>query len=185
MLLNDYINDISIAAHKAMSDDTQCKSGLHCKYCSARCVCPALQQTVYNCIDVVTNSTPIQLSGSNLSFEYILLKRISKLIEIRLASIQEQIISELISGKNLPGLTASPSYSRVKWKKSISIDDILSLCDAMGIDLRKPVELITPSQSKKLGLDKIIIDNLSEKFQTGFKITEDDGSKARQAFGKK
>lgn len=54
--------------------------------------------------------------------------------------------------------------------------------DLMGVDLRKPVELDTPAQARKKGVDESVIAAYSETPMTAIKLVEVDGTEARQVF---
>ena len=59
---------------------------------------------------------------------------------------------------------------------------IMMMGDLMGVDLRKPVELDTPAQARKKGVDESVIAAYSETPMTAIKLVEVDGTEARQVF---
>ena len=73
-------------------------------------------------------------------------------------------------------------YGRSRWRKDTPIDEVIMMCDLMGIDARKPVTLDTPAQILKKGIDESVISLYSETPMTGFKLVEDNGAKARNTF---
>jgi hypothetical protein len=192
--LRGYINQIKAKANEAMSGNGSCNTGNHCKHCTARFNCEALTKTVYNSIDVITGINRLDLNGNNLGLELKLLNRISKLIEFRRDAIESQVKAVLESGEMIPGFIPVDTFSRLKWKKDTPVEQVLMMADLMGVDIRKPDNLDTPTQAlakikKKakesdVKLDDNIIKSYTEKTFTGVKIIEDDGSYLRQAFTK-
>ena len=192
--LRGYFNQLRTAAALAMSGEGKCTPGLHCKHC-ARHICPALQGTNYNVIDVISNALPVELTGNNLALELKLLRRASKLVEFRLSAIESQVENVLSSGKILPGFMLEKKYGNKRWKKNTPIADVLAFTDAFGIDIRKPDNLDTPTQAiakvkktaKEMGitLDASVINNYTEIPYKGLKVVESDVDEFfRQSFGK-
>ena len=186
--LRPYFNKLHHASHEAMGKNTRCITGNHCRYCTATHSCKALQYTIYNTIDVLTMSVPSELDGDNLGFELSLLKRASKLIDYRLAGIESQVVAELSKGVRVPGWGVQPKLGRKRWKADIPQSEVIMMGDLMGVDLRKPVTLDTPTQAiAKLKKEKVNIDVIKEYSEiprNGFKLEIDDGTKARKAFFK-
>jgi hypothetical protein len=62
---------------------------------------------------------------------------------------------------------------------------VFAFGDAMGVELRKPQEPITPTQAVAAGLDRAIIDSASmtTRPDRGVELVKDDGQRARRAFG--
>jgi hypothetical protein len=84
------------------------------------------------------------------------------------------------SGRDVPGWIQEPTYGRKKWIAPAS--DVAALGDMMGVDLRKPVDVVTPNQAVKKGVDETVITAYCETPRTGFKIAPDNGNKAKQVF---
>ena len=191
--LRGYFNQLKLAAELAMRGDGNCTPGPHCRHC-ARHLCSTLQGTGYNIIDVIKGVEPIELSGASLSFELKLLRRASKLLEFRLTAVNAQMESELNSDHPPPGFALEKKFGRKRWKKKTPIAKVLAFTDAMEVDIRKPENLDTPTQTlkkfndkaKELGIDKLdasIIDNYIETPFTGYNVVEFNEDYLRQAFG--
>lgn len=187
--LRSYVNQLHHSAHIAMGEgEKECKSGTHCRYCSARRACKALQGTVYNSIDVVTGNIPMEIPMDEIGNEIVLLKRVSSLIKHRLDALEEEALFHIKKGEVVPGLGAKTKFGRKRWKADIDPDEVIMMGDLMGVDLRKPQQLDTPTQAKnklkKLKLDESVVDAYSEVPKSGVELVIDDTTKIKQIFGR-
>jgi hypothetical protein len=183
--LRALFNILKDRAHEAKSEKAFCKTGPWCGGCSGRYACQTLQQSAYTVVDYIGDIEGVSLSGNDLSLELRILKRASELIKARLGGLEEQALAELRGGAVLPGWVAEAGYGRRRWKKDTPTDEVIMMGDLLGQDLRKPVELDTPAQAIKKGIDESVITLYSETPMTGFKLVADSGTKARNVFGKK
>ena len=184
--LRGYRNQLEYAIEKATHHDAKCIAGSWCRTfkCSAAHTCPALQGSAYNYLDHTTNSIPIELDEQSVTAEYLILKNAERLIKTRREALEEQCKAMIKQGRNLPGLATEQGYGRETWKKDIPVDQIIMMGELMGEDIKKPVELQTPSQCRKKGIDASVIKHYSYIPKTSVKLVEDDGRKARQVFRK-
>ena len=190
--LRPYFNSLSNAAAVTTGGKGTLNPGLNCHYCKARYKCEALGKTVYNGIDVITGIVPMNLEGNDLAVQLKLLRRISELLKYQLSAIETQVKMSFTGGNPIPGFKSEQGYGRKRWRKDTSISEVLMMGDAMGIELRKPENLDTPSQAvvkftkmaKKMDVD---LDDLVKQYfetpKTSLKIIEGDGKLAKQVFG--
>jgi len=191
--LRPFFNQLKAAADIAMQGTGQCITGTHCRYCKGRYKCTALSKSVYNAFDVITSTAPINITGNNLSVELKLFRRMSELIKYRLSALETQTERELLAGKVLSGFKLQQGYGRKRWCKDTNTKEVLMMADLLGVDLRKPDNLDTPTQSivkfkkhaKAMGVkyDPKVVEQYFETPKTGLKIVEDDGKLAKQVFG--
>jgi len=134
-------------------------------------------------MDYVQRLETHNLAGHSLGLEIKQLRRIQDVIKNRLSGLEEQAMHEIRSGKSNPFLTVEQSYGRKRWKKDVPVDEVLMMGDLMGVDLRKPVELDTPTKVAKKGIDESVISAYSETPSTGWKLVEINTVKTRQIFG--
>lgn len=180
--LRGYVNQLSLAAHEALGANPKCVPGPHCHGCSTH-ACEALTQTGYAVMDhFSTAMSGSLLTGNNLGLEYRLLERAQDMLKARMTGIKEQVTAELRNGSIIPAITLQPTRADLKWIKPV--EEVTMLGDMMGVDLRKPQELITPTQATKLGIDTVVISEYAKRTSSGVKLVIDDGTKARQAFRK-
>jgi len=182
--LRSYINTVKAAAEESYSDDATCKVGRQCEYCPARYACDTLQQGAYSGVDYVGNAEGVSLTGHHLALELRILKRAERMLKARLSGLEEQALGEIRNGKSIPGFTGETGYGRKRWRKDTPVDEVIMMGDLMGVDVRKPVDLDTPAQVLKKGIDATVIELYSETPMTGLKLVEDNGAKARNIFRK-
>lgn len=177
-----YWNELHRALPLVIGETPPTKFGTQCKNCSARANCDTLLRVSYEGIDFAGSLQTHTLTGHNLGVDLKLLRRAQKAIEYRLSGLEEQAIHEIKSGKSVSFYTAQQSKGHERWKKDVPHDQVIMMGDLMGVDIRKPVEMDTPSQVRKKGIDESVIAEYSETPLTGLKLVEIDGDKARQIF---
>lgn len=168
--LAKYQQQIRHALVAVRSDSPTCTPGPQCKNCTARANCDALQRTGYDNIDYVMQLQTHTLSGHSLGVELKLLQRAQEMIKMRLSGLEEQALYEIKQGKQVPYFAAKPTYGRKRWKKEIPVEQVIMMGDIMGKDLRKPVELDTPAQCIKKGIDPAVVEQYAETPSTGVKL---------------
>ena len=180
--LRAYFNILKMAFNDAY-ENPKCNSGPWCKTCTGRYGCETLQRTAMDALDYCGDVFDGSLSGNNLALELRMLQRASDAIKNRLTGLEAQAISELRGGKQVPGYQLLQGYGNKRWKRDIDVDEIIMMGDIMGEDLRKPAQLLTPSQVLKKGVDESVINVYSETPKTSKKLVNDDKSAlARQTF---
>ena len=83
-------------------------------------------------------------------------------------------------GEPATGWTLEQGYGREKWTQPVA--DVLALGAALGYDLAKPQEAITPAQARKKGIDDAVISAYSEKPKGEMKLRPLDEKSIRKAF---
>lgn len=168
--LNSYIEEIERTLPLVLGDSPLCTPGPQCKNCSAKAHCDALQRTGYDNIDYVAQLQTHTLSGHSLGVELKLLQRAQEMIKMRLSGLEEQALHEIKQGQQVSFYSAKPTYGRKRWKKEIPVEQVIMMGDLMGQDLRKPVELDTPAQCIKKGIDPSVVEQYAETPATGVKL---------------
>ena len=180
--LQMYFNTLQTAFNNAYVDP-KCNAGTWCKTCDGRYGCETLQRTAMDAIDYSGDVFNGSLSGDSLALELRILQRASDAIKNRLTGLEAQAISELRAGEQLPGYQILQGTGRKRWKRDIDVEQVIMMGDLMGEDLRKPRELLTPTQILKKGVDESVINLYSETPKTSLKLVGDDNSAlARKTF---
>ncbi len=182
--LRNYENIMILAAQKAVKGG-DCKTGSHCYNASCRRTCELFQRQVYDGLDYVGSSVGNELRGVNLAVEITQLRVIEDQLKARLKALEESAIVYSRKGEALPGLIATETFGRVRWKKDIDQEEVISMGDLMGVDLRKPRELATPTQVLKKGVDASVIDEYSETPKTGWKLATATTDRIKMMFNVK
>lgn len=168
--LVDYLTQIDEALQNVISESPTCTPGPQCKNCTARAHCDALQRTGYDNIDYVMQLQTHTLSGYSLGVELKLLQRAQEMIKMRLSGLEEQALHEIKQGQHVPFYSAKPTYGRKRFRKDIPVEQLIMLGDLSGVDIRKPVEVDTPAQCIKKGIDPAVVEQYAETPSTGVKL---------------
>jgi hypothetical protein len=183
--LFSYYQQLHASAHEALGPSPMCTPGAHCyaTRCSARHACSALNAAVMQGLDFVDTAVPAELSGLALANEIKVLRLYESMFEARKSGIEERGLSQVKGGQMVPGFGAEAGKGRTKWKseqKQAAVD----MCSLMGVDIKKPLELITPKQAEAKGIDSAVISSYIETPTTGLKLVEVDTETANQIFSK-
>jgi hypothetical protein len=178
--LRGYINKLAHAAATAMLPDPPTLTGGHCKYCSARHACPALQQAAMICVDLAGLSQPQELTPEAMGLEYRTLAHAEALIKARRTGIENRMIGTLQAGGTIPGYGLERGKGRAAWVKPTK--EIFALGDCMGIDLRDEPSAITPAAARKKGLDPTLIAAYSAAGDKGLQLVATDNTLAARVF---
>jgi hypothetical protein len=177
--LRGHINLLGNAAQTALGPNPHTKSGEHCRYCPGRHACEAALQAGVGLYEVASTPVPMDLTPAELGLQLAIIKRAKEQLEFLETGYEEQVKS--LGG--VPGWSLESSPGREGWSKPV--EEVFSLGDIFGHDLRKPPEAITPNQARKLGIPAEVVAGYAERKQGGLKVVRDDGSKARAIFGKR
>jgi len=162
------------AIPQVIGDAPQCRTGTHCKRCTARAHCETLQRVAFEGIDYEASLETHSLSGQELGMELKILQRAQRALEYRLSGLEEQALHEIQQGGDVAFYTVKHGKGRERWRKDVPVEQVIMMGDLMGVDVRKPVELDTPAQLRKKGIDETVIKAYSETPSTGAKLVEVD-----------
>ncbi len=165
---------LETGARLALSDNAPCITGSQCDFCSGRAHCQTLQNESYRMTDIIKSINTHDLDHHALGVEIKLLRHAESLLKARLSGLEEQALHHIRQGNNVSFFTAKQGYGRETWRSDTPIEQIIMMGDLMGVDIRKPVELDTPAQARKKGIDESVIAEYSEKCPTALKLVEAD-----------
>lgn len=181
--LRGYANTLYNVEHAALSGESTCNTGPECRDCSARHACGTLQAAGGAVMDFVNKPIPVDLDPMALSTEITLLRRAYELLSARLEGLEAQAEGIIQIGGTVPGYSLAQGYGRKKW--TVGNDEVFTLGDLMGIDLRKPPEPVTPTQAQKAGIDESVILDYSTIPRTSAKLVQSDKTIAAAVFAKR
>jgi hypothetical protein len=180
------LSKYKIILHNKLHDIAQTEPpaqvGSQCKHCTARAHCDTLSRVVYENIDYMDNLHTHNLTGHSLGMELKLLQRAKKMLEYRLSGLEEQAIHELKTGSHVSFFSVKEGKGRERWRKDVPIEQIVTVGKLKGVDVCKPVELYTPAQLRKKGIDDTVIMQYSETPSTGLKLVEVDEKSIKSVF---
>jgi len=172
---------LHVAAAAALNDAPPAETGGHCRYCRARHACPALRIETAKWAEAAREySSPQELPPPALGFELEYLQEAAEIIKYRLEALEAQTIKAITAGGLVPGFSVKQTFSREKW--TVNFNEIQALGELLGFDLAKPAEAITPTQARKLGLDKEITSKFAGKAPAGLKLVRDNINEAKEVF---
>lgn len=177
-----YFEALHASAKEALGPNPRYVPGVpQCTHCSGRANCTALNRAAYQIQEFVDYSPPVEMSGETLGARVHQLRQYAKLLESLSSGIEERAIAQIRSGEVVHGWDAQLGNGRTKWKADMK-EQAAAMGDLMGVELRKPQDLITPKQAEKAGIDSSVISAYSETPTTGMKLVPMDSKKVEQAF---
>lgn len=179
--LREHITTLRISIIRAVEPDAQCVTGPQCYECPARLACEAALHM---------EQSALYLCGSTIPFDATIEAKAVRLRQIRRAAdhlkqmesgLVEDLTATVRRGVNVPGFTLQASAGREKW--TASVDEVVALGMALGVDLNKP-GCVTPNQARKAGLSPDIVAGYSERQAGSVSLVEDDGTRVASVFKK-
>lgn len=180
--LRPYRNKLEMAFDEALSDNPTIKSGSHCRDCTARHACKAAHRAAEAAIDCAYNLVDgiRELDNEALGTALSILNRASDAIDLMKSGLEQDVLTRIKQGKQVPGWEAKQGKGRTIWNRPAA--EIIQLGKMFDIELKKPDEAITPNQAAKKGIDAAVITAYSQTPNTGLKLVKDDGTKAARVF---
>ena len=180
--LRAHFNTLKAAAIAAFEPDGKCTVTKQCGYCPARYACDAFRDHVMSQVDYVGECNGTTLDGNALATQLRIMRRAFDQIKALKESYEEQAMSLLQRGENVVGFGTVQGKGNVKWRKDTPVDEVIMMADLMGVDARKPQQLLTPKQLEKKGIDTTVISAYTEQPSTGVKLVELTTDKIRNIF---
>lgn len=180
-----YRQQVNETMLRVLDTAPMCTPGPHCLDCSARAHCDTLKQQSYAGVDYVQSLQTHNLSGHALGVELRLLQRAQEMIKMRLSGLEEQALHEIKQGQHVTFYSAKTTYGRKRWKKDVTVDQVIMMGDLLGQNLRKPQELDTPAQCIKKGIDPSVVEQYAETPVTGVKLEQVDERAIKNVFSRK
>lgn len=156
------------------------QTGAYCRHCPSMAVCPAARSASLNGIDEAAFVFNEHITNDNMSRELDLLNAAAVAIKQRLDALEELAAHRIKSGNVVPNYSLERKLANTRWKSHIDIDMVKILT---GVDCSES-KLITPTQAKKKGVSESILKTITERPETGIKLTRIDANeKASRLLG--
>lgn len=188
--LEPYTLRLREAAEKATADGGLPPATLSpkgCKHCKGRHACEALQRTAYDSMSAAQQYGMLELDAQALGIELRLLTHGRALLDARISGLEAQAEALFKRGESVPFWTIERAPGRLAW--TCGPEEVFSIGDDLGVNLRKPPEPVTPTQAKtaakKAGVSEIfevLTSEYTERKEGNAKLRPDDGAKARLIF---
>lgn len=178
--LRPYFNKLKESEYAAMSEKPNCYPSSECNHCSARHACHVLQSSSLTSIAHASLAVLCNLSPDQVGNELRLLENSAELLNARITGLQAEALSLIQAGHAIPHYHAEYASGRQQWK--IPDDQVIEIGELVEINLAKPVSVVTPKQAIALGMNKKIIDKISEIKYGDLKLVPTESKKLRKIF---
>ncbi len=139
-----------------------------CKFCAGLHVCPEFKTATLKAIDFSKTSTG---NPEELGTELKALKEAAELIDARITALSQIAIEKIRAGERVPYFRVGFGRGSEIWK--ISTEKVIELGKMFGLDLTKPVDVVTPKQAVTKGLPREMMTQCSEVKSGELKLIED------------
>lgn len=159
--LRAHRNILHGAAVQSQKENPPTKAGPHCYKCKAAKDCLTLQQAAADIVDRVQTLQLHNLSPADRGFELDYLEKAADLVKARKDALETEALAQGMNGDTTPGWGVGFGRGSKVWTKPVK--EVIALGDLMGADLRKPEDVVTPTQAindKKV--DAAVINAYSE-----------------------
>jgi hypothetical protein len=157
-------------------------TGRHCQDCRARRACRTYQQTGESLVDFSGVAEIRELNNETIGQELRLLKEAIKRLEGRYTGLYEQAANLGRSGARISHWKMDAANGKLKWKDDTTTDQVAGMGDLLGVPVRKPPALITPTQAIKAGIDESVIMQYAERPRGAMRLVQDDSTALRKIF---
>jgi hypothetical protein len=184
-LLDEYVPQLFEAAKLATGPNPPLRTGEHCRDCTARHACEALQHAGAVAMDVAGQVSPIDLPPHALGLELRQIDDAIKRLEARQTGLEEMATALIRGGQPVPFCSLEHTTGRERW--TVPADEVFALGDLMGVDgLRKPAEAITPQQArdafKRAKVDASVITAYADRPRGALRLVRVADNAAKLAF---
>lgn len=154
--------------------DNGLHSGPHCRKCKALATCAAAREAGLNAVEASNVVFSDQIPNDALAFEIENLRRAEKMIEMRLAAIEELAVHRIENGQAVGDLTVEQNYGHRTWNGGTTYETLLA---ATGHDLRVG-KLKTPAAAiRENKIDENVVAGLSYRPPTSKKLVHFNATK--------
>lgn len=177
------LDHIVPAVKEALSESPRTIAGPHCVDCAAQTQCPTFRKNIANVLRFVGSTQPEIMSRQAVGVELRLVKWAVKMLEGREAGLRAHAEAAINAGVQIPFWKIAPVLGRLKWNDGQSAEQIAAMGDLLGFELRKPLQLMTPSNAIRGGIDAATIGYYASRPTGGKKLVPDDEMQFRKVFG--
>lgn len=179
--IRGHLNASMNSAHEALSQNAKARVGSECRDCKARHACPTLQRASMTACDMAGAAQPFDLPVEAMALEYRTLRRYGDLLSARASGLEQQLLALGKAGKSTPGLRIEHGAGRERW--TVTDAQVIQIGAALGVNVAKAPEAMTPKQAVKAGLPPAVLPGLTNNPRGEAKLVLDDGTLARRVFG--
>ena len=156
------------AEEQATQDIAITRVSPECNYCAARHACPALQSASLRSTDLVFLGVPFNLNATQVGNELRWLHRAQEVLKARIAGLESEATAMIRRGDPLPHYTLESTQGRQCWTHDA--ETVVAIGELYGVDIRKPIDVKTPTQAIKAGLPRAVVSQYSERPNGALKL---------------
>lgn len=182
MQLRALLNIAFAKAHEALGPSPVATTGRHCLDCAARHLCVTFKQVNQNVLDYSGAAELMPLDVESMGQELRIVDAALQRLNARRTGLAVAVESTIRAGKRVPFYELGPGRSNLKWKPGVTPQEIADFGDLIGIQLRKPLEVFTPTQCVDAGVDEAAIkQDYAERPPAPLKLQPIDTTKVDKA----
>lgn len=173
-----YFEALRMSAHIAMGDHVKAVAGPQCNNCGGRAACSVAHAAGMQALEIAGEPDMHDLPAMAIDYEMMRLESAADMIQARLTGLKAQATAMIRRGESLTHYALESSAGRLCWTDTKCA---LAMGDLMGYDLRKPTEMLTPTQALKK-LPENLLSAYTERKRGEVKLVRFDSSAAVKAF---
>lgn len=177
---------VNIAANEAglaLGPKPVARTGTHCPDCKARHACRVLKYSTDSLVDFSGAADLLPLDDTALGAEAKLVEDAIARLEARHTGLQAQVEAVLRAHRSVPHYELKPGQSKRTWNDGVTPEDVGTVGDLFGVDLRKPPQVFTPTQAIDAGIDESVISPYSTRPPGALRVKRSSNIETRKALG--
>lgn len=175
---------LRMACQQYEEGSTKVNSGPWCYKCPAGYKCPAIREAASFSVDFSYSPVAQEPSNGHMAYELDVAYKAFDRLKQRIDMLETRAAHKIAHGELVQGYRMKTTYGRDAW--SVPAKTVIDIGNLYGADLSKPNVALTPNQAaaelKKKGVDAAVIKPYYSKSQTGVKLVQDDGTRAKLIF---
>lgn len=182
-ITGDYLKSLHdhLVARLAQPDN-QVRTGDHCARCPSQTICPAMRSASYNAVDVSMTAHAENITDDLIAQELTVVQDAAKRLKARQKQLEDLAAYRLKNGAIIEGYGLERSYSNMTWKEGLEPDFLSTM---LGVECAR-ISAITPTQAVSAGANETVVKQLSDRIETGLKLSRISAQKAAEKmFGKR
>lgn len=169
-------------AHEALGPSPITTTGEHCIDCDARAVCATYRRTTGHVIDYSGKPELVPLDATAIGQELRIVDAALQRLEARREGLAVAAEATIRAGQNVPHYELGPGRSNLTWREGVTPDEIADYGDLIGLQLRKPMAVFTPTQCVDAGVSETaILQDYAYRPPAGLKLKQSKPVEVRKA----
>lgn len=176
------VNLLNTSVELALSPNPPTATGDHCLDCRARHVCKTLRYGTSAIVSFAGHAQVAEIDLVSMAQELYMLDDAAKQLEARRTGVAAQVEAMLRAGKAVPLWEMAPLRSNRQWNEDVTPEHAAATFDMFGIDIRKPLSVITPTQAIDRGIEESIVMDYASRPTPKLGLKRVKAEKARKLF---